>query len=81
MVVFGSVLDKAGRQRFHQIPGRHADLAVDFRCDIPRPTATRILRVVRDQGLLRDIRPASGRRAAVVAFVELLNIAEGRNAF
>jgi Fic family protein len=50
-------------------------------CDIPRPTATRILRLVRDQGLLRDIRPASGRRAAVVAFTELLNIAEGRDAF
>lgn len=48
---------------------------------IPRPTANRILRVVRDEMLLREIRPASGRRAAVLAFPELLNIAEGRRAF
>jgi len=49
--------------------------------DIPRPTATRILRIVRDNGLLREVRPASGRRAAVFAFSELLNLAEGRPAF
>ncbi|MDE2200802.1 MAG: Fic family protein [Rhodospirillales bacterium] len=49
--------------------------------DIPRPTANRIIRVAREQGLLKDIRPASGRRAAVLAFSELLNIAEGRDAF
>lgn len=49
--------------------------------DIPRPTATRILRVVRDGGLLRELRPSSGRRPAVLAFPELLNIAEGRAAF
>lgn len=49
--------------------------------DIPRPTATRILRVVRDNGLLRELRAASGRRSAVFAFSELLNLAEGRPAF
>ncbi len=49
--------------------------------DIPRPTATRILRVVRDNGLLREVRPGAGRRAAVYAFSELLNLAEGRAAF
>ena len=49
--------------------------------DIPAPTAMRILRVVRDRGLLREIRPASGRRPAIMAFAELLNIAEGRTAF
>jgi len=48
---------------------------------IPRPTATRILRVVRDGGLLTDLRPAAGRRSAVLAFGRLLNIAEGRDAF
>lgn len=48
---------------------------------IPAPTANRIIRVAREQGLLRDIRPASGRRAAVLAFTGLLNIAEGRAAF
>ena len=31
---------------------------------IPAPTAARILRVVRDAGLLREFRPAGGRRAA-----------------
>jgi Fic family protein len=48
---------------------------------IPKPTANRILRVVRDQGLLRELRPSSGRRAAVLSFPELLNIAEGVDAF
>jgi Fic family protein len=49
--------------------------------DIPRPTAARILRTVRDGGLLQDLRPAAGSRAAVLSFGELLNIAEGRAAF
>jgi Fic family protein len=49
--------------------------------DIPRPTASRILRVVRDGGLLRELRPAAGRRPAVLVFGELLNIAEGHDAF
>ncbi|MGH6795600.1 MAG: Fic family protein [Methylocella sp.] len=49
--------------------------------DIPRPTASRILREVRDKGLLKEIRPPSGRRAAILAFPSLLNIAEGRAAF
>ncbi len=49
--------------------------------DIPAPTAKRILREIRDNGLLRELKPASGRRAAVLAFPELLNICEGRQAF
>jgi Fic family protein len=48
--------------------------------DIPAPTAARILRVVRDEGMLQEIRPSAGRRAAVLAFGELLDIADGRNA-
>ena len=48
---------------------------------IPEPTAKRILREVRDNGLLREMRRASGRRGAIVCFPELLNIAEGRTAF
>ncbi|MBZ0129546.1 MAG: hypothetical protein K8F59_10550 [Rhodobacteraceae bacterium] len=51
------------------------------RSDIPESTAKRILRLVRDNGLLREIRPSSGRRPAVLAFPELLNICEGRAAF
>jgi Fic family protein len=49
--------------------------------DIPKPTANRILRIARDERLLRELRPASGRRPAVLAFSELLNICEGRDAF
>lgn len=48
---------------------------------IPKPTASRILRAIRDEGFLKELRPASGRRAAVLAFAELLNLAEGRNVF
>lgn len=57
--------------------------ASDFRdsAGIPAPTATRILRVCRDGGLLRELRPGSGRRAAVFCFPQLLNIAEGRDVF
>lgn len=49
--------------------------------DIPRPTAAKILRTVRDGGLLHEMRPAAGRRSAILSFSELLNIAEGRNVF
>jgi Fic family protein len=47
---------------------------------IPRETALRMLRVLRgdEAPILRTIREGSGRRPAVMAFPELLNIAEGR---
>ncbi|GMU36490.1 MAG: hypothetical protein AMXMBFR22_06810 [Phycisphaerae bacterium] len=48
---------------------------------IPRGTATRIVRVVRDNGLLKELRAGSGRRPAILIFPELLNIAEGRKVF
>lgn len=47
--------------------------------DIPVPTAKRILSVLREKEILRTLREASGRRPAVYAFSELLNVAEGRN--
>jgi hypothetical protein len=47
----------------------------------PKPTAGRIIRVVRDNGMLRELRPSSGRRPAVLAFSDLLNIAEGHRVF
>jgi Fic family protein len=55
----------------------------DFRdsVGIPAPTAMRILRVSRDNGMLRDLREGSGRRAAILCFPELLNIAEGQHVF
>ena len=44
---------------------------------IPKPTARRILNALREGGILKTIREGRGRRAAVVAFPDLLNIAEG----
>lgn len=48
---------------------------------IPAPTARRILRQLAENGLLKPLRAASGRRAAIFAFPELLNITEGRQVF
>lgn len=48
---------------------------------IPKPTANRIVREVKEAGVLIEVRPGSGRRAAVLAFRELLNIAEGQEVF
>jgi len=47
---------------------------------IPKPTARRILATIRDE-LLRELRPAAGQRPAIYAYRELLNAAEGREAF
>lgn len=49
--------------------------------DIPRPTANRILTILRDEGFLLTIREGRGRRSGIYAFRELLNIAEGRDVF
>ncbi len=49
--------------------------------DIPRSTANRILRVLRDHDLLRVLSAPRGRRPAVLALAELLNIAEDREVF
>jgi Fic family protein len=52
------------------------------RSRIPAPTARRILSVLSGaKGVLKTLRPSSGRRPAVYAFRELLNIAEGRSVF
>ena len=48
---------------------------------IPRSTALRFLRVLRDKEVLRTVREGSGPRPAVYVFSELLNIAEGRAVF
>ena len=51
------------------------------RTGIPKPTARRFLAVLREDGVIRTLVPASGRRAPVFAFPALLNIAEGRDVF
>ena len=48
---------------------------------IPDPTAKRILGVLKNDNVLKTLHEGSGRRAAVLSFPELLNIAEGHNAF
>jgi len=48
------------------------------RAGIPKPTAHPLLRQLQDAGLLRQLREGAGRRPAILAFPELLNIAEGR---
>jgi Fic family protein len=48
---------------------------------IPKPTAKRILNLLKSVGILQEFVPGSGRRAATLGYPELLNIAEGRDAF
>jgi len=48
---------------------------------IPKPTAQRILNVLKKEGILREVQPGSGSRSATLAFPQLLNIAEGYEAF
>lgn len=49
--------------------------------NIPKPTAQRILNVLKEKGILREIESASGRRAATLMFAQLINITEGYDAF
>lgn len=48
---------------------------------VPRPTALRILRVLRDHRMLREVAPARGRHPAVLAFGELIEIAESPSSY
>lgn len=49
--------------------------------DIPKPTAARILALLREKEVLLTLREGKGRRAGIYAFRELLNIAEGQDVF
>lgn len=48
---------------------------------IPKTTANRILQLLKDNELFKEVRPPEGRKSAILAFRELLNIAEGREIF
>ena len=48
---------------------------------IPKPSARRLLSTLHNGGILRVIRPSSGRRPAVFIYPALLNIAEGKEVF
>jgi len=45
------------------------------------PPVPRLLPALREGGVLNRTRSGRGRRATILAFPELLNIAEGRRAF
>lgn len=49
--------------------------------NIPKPTAQRILNVLKSSDILNVMEEGSGRKAAVLAYPELLNIAEGHHVF
>lgn len=51
------------------------------RAEIPGPTARRILNILAENNILKILSPASGRRAATYCFPEILNLAEGKQAF
>ncbi|KJU85986.1 filamentation induced by cAMP protein Fic [Candidatus Magnetobacterium bavaricum] len=48
---------------------------------IPKPTASRILNVLKDKNILSEIIQGSGRRSSTFAYTRLLNIAEGYDVF
>ena len=49
--------------------------------NIPKPTAQRILAVLKNEGVLQELQSGSGRRAAILTYSGLLNIAEGYHVF
>jgi Fic family protein len=75
------------------IPPKHSITALDFffrrpifsstefvtTSGIPSPTARRILKMLGEKTIVRVLRDASGRRATIYAFSELVNITEGRS--
>lgn len=46
-----------------------------------RQHVAHLIRLLRDDGILKVVREGSGRRAQVLAFAELLNLCEGNDAF
>jgi len=48
---------------------------------IPKPSASRILALLRDAGILLPLEEGRGRRPGIYAFRELLNVAEGSEVF
>lgn len=46
---------------------------------IPAPTAKRILKTLKDRGMLKVLLKSSGRRSGILAFTELLNVTDNRN--
>jgi Fic family protein len=87
--------DRVKTQVVELTHSQHSIRAVDFifqtpifsaptftqQSEIPRPTANRILTLLRGENLLHAIQEGRGRRPGIFAFRELLNIAEGKEVF
>lgn len=87
-----SLYERVKEQVVELTHSQHAIRAVDFlfrhpifaaphfitAARIPKPTAMRILNLLREGGLLAALREGRGRRFGIYAFRELLNLAEGR---
>ena len=60
---------------------RTSDLAQQLTAEygIHAKTTPGLLRQLKDAGILREIQPGSGRRAATLCFPRLINLAEGKN--
>ena len=60
---------------------RTSDLAQQLTAEygIHEKTTPGLLRQLKDAGILREIQPGSGRRAATLCFPRLINLAEGKN--
>jgi hypothetical protein len=43
-----------------------------------KPVVTKLLTQLREAGILKQLQPASGRRAQVLALAELVNLCEGK---
>lgn len=48
---------------------------------IPKPTASRILNVLKKEGILASIEPGRGSRSSILIFRELINLVEGHKIF
>jgi len=87
-----SLYDRMKRELPNVIRSQYAVQAIDVlfdrpifrvadfiqRSGIPAGSARRILNALRGQGSIRVLRPGRGRRAVILMFRELLDIAEGR---
>jgi len=52
---------------------------IDFinETEIPRPTAQRIIKLLKDNEILQELRPARGQQSSILVFPELIQVAEG----
>ncbi len=90
-----ALYDRLKNQVADLVHSQHSIRAVDFlfqmpifsaptfanHSEIPKPTANRILTLLRENGPLVTLREGKGRRSGIYAFMELIDIAEGRMAF